>query len=512
MPLDKRIKKALLNNRNQMKTTRVNNAYKYAQEHKIKVTKKQIKDYIKEIDTKTFTKVNGRKVSKQFVFNFIGGWFADIGFNRNKEMGEAIDGKHWLKQFVLFVNGNSGWAKVYETPNKTQSNVSVIIRNFINDMERGGYPVKKIITDNDGAFDSKSFPITKITSEVADDDELEHKNHRLFSRIDTFMSHLRRYAWNEYNSGSVDGKKPKICDQPASKELYIPLDTINRFVWEWNQRIIPVIRCSRTEMMEDENLEKAYICAALYGNQMKESAREQFKAGAQVRLKTNGRLFGNRQEQATGLRAGTYTIQKNVAGHYVGVDGEGREVHFNADEVDAIMDPHALDEDIDELEGVDDEINDPKQWEHQVTKFSETDKSGMTVPKKKNMPKEKSEDDIDLNDMAKNIAIQKQLNELDMGLFPEFGAEKLYKSAKLILEKLKEIDQARWSRIVDEGHAQSKKLSMRAKAKIRAGLKQQYAKERDPYRRQDIPELAAERIGHMLKLAQQRAARKNYEE
>ena len=114
--------------------------------------------------------------------------------------------------------------------------------------------------------------------------------------------------------------------------------------------------------------------------------------------------------------------------------------------------------------------------------------------------------------MAKNIAIQKQLNELDMGLFPEFGAEKLYKSAKLILEKLKEIDQARWSRIVDEGHAQSKKLSMRAKAKIRAGLKQQYAKERDPYRRQDIPELAAERIGHMLKLAQQRAARKNYEE
>ena len=286
------------------------------------------------------------------------------------------------------------------------------------------------------------------------------------------------------------------------------MDTINRFVWEWNQRIIPVIRCSRNEMMEDEELEKAYICAALYGNQMKEGAREQFRAGSQVRLKSNGRLFGNRQEKATGVRAGTYTIQKNVAGHYVGIDNEGREVHFNADDVDAFVDEHVLDDELEDLKDVTDEINNPEEWKNNVTKFS---KSAMTVPKK-NMPKEKSEDDIDFNDTAQKLAFQKQLDELDYGLFPEFGAEKLYKSAKAILEKLKEIDMAKYTKLIEEGKDPSRRMSKINKKRIRAGIREQYDDERDPYLKQYIPSEVAERIGRMIKLSRQRAARKNYAE
>ena len=107
-----------------MKATRVNQAFKYAKEHDIKgVTKKSILEYIKEIEPNKAFK--GKQASKHFVFNYIGGWFADIGFNRNKEMGKKIDGENWLRQFVLFVNGNSGWAKVYEAPSKDLSLIHI---------------------------------------------------------------------------------------------------------------------------------------------------------------------------------------------------------------------------------------------------------------------------------------------------------------------------------------------------------------------------------------------------
>ena len=124
-----------------MKSTRVARTLAYAKEHNIKgVTRKNILDYIKDIDSTT--KFNGQATSKHFVFNYIGAWFADIGFNRNKEMGKKIDGDNWLKQFVLFVNGNSGWAKVYEAPSKDRTVVTSIVQRFIKDM--GKYPVKRI--------------------------------------------------------------------------------------------------------------------------------------------------------------------------------------------------------------------------------------------------------------------------------------------------------------------------------------------------------------------------------
>ena len=514
MPLDKRLKKALLNNRNQMKSTRVNTAYQYAQEHKIKVTKKEIKDYIKGIDSKSLTKISPTKTSKQFVFNFIGGWFADIGFNRNAKMGQEVDGNDWLKQFVLFVNGNSGWARVYEAPHKSRGDVSRIIHNFISEMKRKDYPVKQIITDNDQAFDLPDLPIHRIQSEVADNDQLEHKNHRLFSRIDTFMSHLRRYAWHEYNTGGDPWKKPKICNQSATKELYIPLDTINRFVWEWNQRVIPVIRCTRNQMMDDENLEKAYICAALYGNQLKESAREQFQIDSTVKLRApRGKVFGNKQEIATGQRAGVYTIKRNAAGHYVGEDSQGRQVHFNADQIEGLYDEGALDDDIQEVLDVEDEINNPQQWSHQVSRFQELKPvESQNLPKRKSDTSRRVDEDIDYEGAAKELAIRKQLDELDMGLFPELGPEKLYKSAKAILTKLKQIDQAKYNKLIWEGKDPSRKMSKVNKKRLRAGIKESYYEERNPYLHQDIPWEAADRIGRMIKLSRQRAARKNYVE
>ena len=508
MPLDPRIRKALLNNRNQMKSTRVNQVLKYAKEKDIKgVTKKSILEYLK--DTNPNKSFDGKKASKQFVFHFIGGWFADIGFNRNKKMGEQIDGKNWLKQFVLFVNGNSGWAKVYEAPAKSQPVVSSIVQRFIKDM--GDYPVKRIVTDNDGCFDDKSLPIQKIQSEVANNENEEYTNHRLFSRIDTFMSHLRKYAWNEYNTGTINGKRPKICDQPPDEEFYIPLDTINRFVWEWNQHVIPIVRCTRNEMMNDRNLELAYICHALYGNSLKNELRKAITG--EVKLKSKVRfndLGANRQERANGVRAGTYVINRTQNGHYVGVDKEGREVHFNASDVANIHDdaPQMFEET--ELADVEDEVNDEQQWANMVTKYNGPPVETQTRERPK---KQKEPEEVPLESVARAMAIEDQNKDMARGFAPSLSTNEIYEATKKYLNYLKRADIVSYDTLLDE-------LGIRPLAKPKKVTKETIqntarsmnivAASGSPYNEQDIPVEAAAKVGTLVKKRRQQRARKQY--
>ena len=482
-----------------MKSTRVNNVYKYAQEHNIKATKKSILEYIKDIElNKPF---NGKKASKHFVFNYIGGWFADIGFNRNKEMGRKIDGDNWLKEFVLFVNGNSGWAKVYEIPNRNQEVVTSVVKRFIRDM--GKYPVKRIITDNDGAFDDQTLPIKKIQSEIADNENEEHKNHRLFSRIDTFMSHLRSYAWHEYNVGKVNGNKAKICEQPPNKEFYIPLDTIKRFVYEWNEHVIPIVRCTRNEMMKDRNLELAYMCWALYGNQAAEKIREAIKG--EVRIKSRvpyNDLGANRQERAHGERAGTYVIQRRQDGHYVGVDKDNREVHFNADEVTGLVDDEPYRTEEMDLENVQDEINRDDIYQDMVSKY---EGPKIEKPQKpKNKKPEPSEEDA-----AQTLAYDEQMRDLERGIPPDLNPEAIYRNAKKWLEHLKKVDPAQWSDLIEEAAPRLKRVREGTTQKLAKSLNIQAATG-TPFYQQDIVNQQAWNSGNLWNLRNQQIIRNGF--
>ena len=477
-----------------MKATRVNQAFKYAKEHDIKgVTKKSILEYIKEIEPNKAFK--GKQASKQFVFNYIGGWFADIGFNRNKEMGKKIDGDNWLRQFVLFVNGNSGWAKVYEAPSKDREVVSSIVQRFINDM--GEYPVKLIITDNDGAFDDSTLPIKKIQSEVANNEYEEHKNHRLFSRIDTFMSHLRRYAWHEYNVGKVNGEPAKICDQPASKEFYIPLDTIKRFVYEWNEHTIPIVRCTRNEMMKDRDLELAYMCWALYGNTIADKLRESIKG--EVRVKSRARfndLGANRQERAHGERAGVYVIARKQNGHYVGIDKENREVHFNADEVTNIIDDAPLNAEEDALMNVNDEINRTDIYDNMVTKYE-----GPPAHRHKHRKHHTPQPEPSVEDAAQKMAVDEQLRDFDRGIPPSLDLNSIYMNAKKMLKALKDADATSYDELIVD--LASKHYTLTSKAEERLAKRLQRQADKSVFNYQDIPVNEANESGMITKLANQ---------
>ena len=497
MPLDPRIRKALLRNRNQMKATRVNQAFKYAKEHDIKgVTKKSILQYIKEIDPNK--DLEDKNPNKKFVFRYIGGWFADIGFNRNKEMGRRIDGDRWLKQFVLFVNGNSGWAKVYEAPSKHRNVISSIVQRFIRDM--GKYPVRQIITDNDNAFDDQSLPIKKIQSEIVNNETEEHSNHRLFSRIDTFMSHLRSYAWREYNVGTVNGHKAKICDQPKDKEFYIPFDTIQRFVHEWNEHVIPVVRCTRNEMMKDKNLELAYICHALYGNELKNELRKAITGD--VKLKTRVRfndLGANRQERASGERAGVYTVTGSQDGHYVGVDKEGRVVHFNANEVASRYDNSRFENEEFDLAGVEDEINDESQWQGSISRY-EGPKPEKPIKRKREKPEPSKQD------AAQLLAVEEQMRDLERGIPPDISPEKILENTKKWLKHLEEVDPMRYTLLINEAMNRPRTLRKSTMEKIAKSWNIQAASG-TPFVQQDIPIDSAYKSGQVVKLKKQQQLR-----
>ena len=529
--LPDKLRKALLNSRGQMKATRVNRAFDYAKENDMKITKKQIKDYIKEIEDFSEEKVDFGKMNKQFVFNYLGGFFADIGFNRNATAGIAVDGERqvdkrgkvinqgWLKEFVVLVHGNSGYARAYQINNKTRAQVSVVVNSFIQEMERKfKYPVKRIVTDNDQCFKDQNIPYVNVTAEIhenndIDGEEIYHKNHRLFSRIDSFMSHLRRYAWNQYQKD----RNARIALQKVNekKELYIPWDTVNQFIWEWNQHIIPVIRCSREEMLKDQDLEKAYICMALYANEGKDKfVHERLANNMEVRLTGENNVFGNRQMKAHNERPGTYTITRTMNNQYVGVNTQNPAdvVYFHPNEVNSIVHRGKYEEEMNELADVEDPLNAPNNWENQIIDFEDpvhNNNKGIEVwrdnnkqqrkEKKKQKAREYLEEEEDKDEQARILAYEAIMREFDRGLFPDFRPDQILKLKEKMKNKLIELERDGMFHIgiSESRNRKNKPLETRAKARMREHLIEQA--KNDPILRQDVVVSKTEELAHLVK-------------
>ena len=529
--LPDKLRKALLNSRGQMKSTRINRAYEYAKENDMKITKKQIKDYMKEIEDFTEEKVDFGKMNKQFVFNFIGGFFADIGFNRNKEAGIAVDGERkvdkrgkvinqgWLKEFVVLVHGNSGWARAYQINNRTKAQVSVVVKSFIQEMEsKFNYPVKRIVTDNDLCFKDKDIPYVNVTAEIHENNDIDgteiyHKNHRLFSRIDTFMSHLRSYAWNQYQKDP--NARIGLQKVTERKELYIPWDTVNQFIWEWNQHHIPNVRCSREEMMKDQDLEKAYICMALYANEGKDKfIKDRLANNMEVRLTGENNVFGNRQMKAHNERPGTYTITKTMTNQYVGVNTNNPAdvVYFHPNEVNSIVHRGKYQQEMDELADVEDPLNNPRMWENQVTDFEDpihNNNKGIEVWKDNNKQQRKEkkkkearkflEEEDDKDQKAHELVVEAMMREFERGLMPEFSPEKQLEFKKKMKNKLLELERDGMFHIAigESRKLRDKPLETRAKARMREHLIEQA--KNDPILRQDVITSKTEELAHLVK-------------
>ena len=281
--------------------------------------------------------------------------------------------------------------------------------------------------------------------------------------------------------------------------------------------MIPIVRCTRNEMMKDRNLELAYICWALYGNQTADKLRESIQGEVRVKIRTRFNDLGaNRQERRSGVRAGTYVIARKQDGHYVGIDKENREVHFNADEVTNIIDDAPLNAEEDALMNVNDEINRDDIYENMVTKYSgpapkslrnnprEAYKNSQGSDKKQKPAKETHKTprpEPSIEDAAQKMAIVEQLRDFDRGIPPSLSPDDIYRNAKKMLMALEQADMVQYTDLIDELTNKNYKLSAKNSERMAKRLRRQANKE--VYHYQDIPELDADPTGMVTKLANQ---------
>ena len=523
--LPNEIRKALVNNRGQFKSYRVQSAVDYAKKKNIKVTKKDIMNYIKEIDEVTEHKVNFRKGMKHFVFNFLGGFVADIAYSRNEDAGKNVDGyeiedgeyqRGAMKYFLLIVHGNSGWATAYQLNKKNRREVTRALSHFVSEMRRKyKYPVRKILTDNDKCFpESGKIPITKVTAEIhhrndAGGGDIIQANHRLFTKIDNFMSTLRTYAANLYNKGH----NSDIGHQAASpdRQLYIPYSVLQQFIHQWNQHVIPNVRCSREEMMRDPDLEKAYICLTLYANQGKEKIREEIRGqltnSTEVTLKPRKGVFNNRQMGNTKQKPGTYRIEQ-VKGNVMmatNTRNPGDVVYFHPDDVAGIMHRDKWEEERDKYKDIDDPINDPRLFENEVPHVNtlpevedEPEEEHAPPKRRRGRPRkeqtEKSQGEKDA-EVARAMLINDTMNN---GLRNELSPEAIWQQTQKVKEAREQAENRESHPIdIDAGPEKIRKMTKEQLRKLLDHLIEQA--KANPFWHQDVIVSKTEELANLVK-------------
>ena len=227
-----------------------------------KLNAKQIETLKEAIGGEAVERIKSKVMNKKFFFNHRGGWFFDIIINRQLKNNKDDNVVYY---YGVFLNGNSGWVKVYELTSRDSNTLTKTIQNFISDCSRlevNGeiihYPVKVIISDAESGLPNKIGDVTihKIVQ--------SHTTHSALSRINAFASLLRKRF---------------------KEDTYVSIEQMNEFVDDWNKHKIPVINCSRNNMMKDKELEEAYIASCLYHNQIiDDESSDIFKVDDEVKI------------------------------------------------------------------------------------------------------------------------------------------------------------------------------------------------------------------------------------
>ena len=301
----------------------ITKAYKLIKENKgVRAIKQGIKTKISDKDIEALREalggeqletINTKALNKKFFFNYRGGWFFDIIVNRKPKNNtdETI-----TKYYGVFLNGNSGWVKVYEMDEKRADVIKHIFEDFVNscshleieDNRYVNYPCKTIISDAEpGVPNSVGKVIVKKIVQKG-------TSHSALSRINAFASSMRKYF---------------------KDDIYVSVKEMNEFVDNWNNHQIPNIVCSRNEMMEDKELEEAYIVSCMYHNQEIDDEGESiFKENDKVRIIEKNDVFVNDKQKFGKELSNTYKIISNDKGNIklenINDKSDVREVRTNA--------------------------------------------------------------------------------------------------------------------------------------------------------------------------------------
>ena len=258
-----------------------------------KVNVKEVSSIKKMLDEDSID-VKGKLARFKFFFPYRGVWFFDIIMNR--KLGEKPEEDELCKYIGVFLNGNSGYVRAYEMINKSQAHITEIFNQFIQDNREDDYPVKKIISDNESGVPTSlgNIEIVKKTQTGT--------SHGTLSRINSFASKLRDFHHK---------------NNKTNKE-YITLDELDTFITIWNNYKVPVVNCSRTAMMEDVDLEEAYIAVCMTENaDVKKAVEESFKADDLVKVRETNDKYNNNVREKNQEKTSTYRVVENKDGSLI---------------------------------------------------------------------------------------------------------------------------------------------------------------------------------------------------
>ena len=261
-----------------------------------KLSNKEVSD-IRSMLGEHAVNTNTKIVQSKFFFPYRGAWFFDLIVNHKLRENPKDE---LVKYFGVFLNGNTGWVKAYEINSKSSTEITKIFNDFVSScnslqIEPGTkpikYPVKKIISDNEGGVPN-SLPGIDIVKKTQ-----SGTSHGLLSRINSFASALRKYHRDKQ---------------------YLTLEDLDEFIEVWNMGTVPMVRCSRNEMMGDIDLEEAYIAACMSENaDVKQAVEEGFKADDLVKVKETNDKFKYNPQQFNKEKTGTYKVIANENGNIV---------------------------------------------------------------------------------------------------------------------------------------------------------------------------------------------------
>ena len=272
--------------------------------HGAKVIRAQLKNQlnqkdigdVKNVFDEEFHENDAHLMKNKFCFPYRGAWFFDLIVN-HKYKDNPKD--NLVKYFGVFLNGNSGWVKAFEINQKSASEIHSKFDEFIDYCRTIKYPVKTIISDNEGGVPN-TLPGVNIIKKTQ-----SGTSHITLARINAFASALRRYHEAKYRDLKESNDESRINSK------YITTEDLEDFIDVWNNSMIPVINATRQEVMDNVDLEEAYIAAAMSKNQeIQNAVSEAFKPNDIVRVqdKRETNIFDKNNP------IGTYRIISNVNG------------------------------------------------------------------------------------------------------------------------------------------------------------------------------------------------------
>ena len=231
----------------------------------------------------------------------IGCYFHDL----LEQTKDRTDQRLYPPFFHVFIESNSRYAFAYPTYDKTALTAISNVKKLIQDL--GGFPVVKLTSDGEAAFQSNEFTnfcnSQNITVRIVPD-----KAHSTLGLIDRFMRTLR-----DMHQPVNKSQEQQYDKKFLNFSIYDMIDCLDKY----NNTFHKSIGCTPREMMENKDKEKEYIRKKMRYRQIQDHISDfVLPVGTYVRYRMNNEDLNGKKRRSQFSRE-KYKVMKKVGDRYL---------------------------------------------------------------------------------------------------------------------------------------------------------------------------------------------------